>query len=130
VGKNIMIELPFMNNFKVWNFSIKEPPDSKDPTHIPQNYGAQVPLEDKTADISFVTTSSDGRTPSKIKLRSYTSGCALWQTIEADTTNGRTWTINGLNLKENFKDDGRLTVEMYDDRGIGYGEIESGFTSS
>ncbi len=127
VGKNIMIELPFMNNFKVWNFSIKEPPDSKDPTHIPQNYGAQVPLEDKTADISFVTTSSDGRTPSKIKLRSYTSGGALWQTIEADTTNGRTWTINGLNLKENFKDDGRLTVEMYDDRGIGYGEIESGF---
>jgi len=116
VGKNNMIELPFMDNFKVWNFNI---------TGVA---GPSVSISNKPATISFVTTSSDGRVPVQAKLRSYTRSGSLWKTLDADTSDWRNWHIDNFNLQEIFKDGGRLTVELYDDRGIGYGEIESGFS--
>lgn len=116
VGKNILIELPFMDNFKVSKFTVSGADNSN------------VSVENKTADISFSTTSTDDRVPAKVKLRSYNSDGALWQTIDADTANCKDWTVNSLNLKETFKDGGRLTVEIYDDHGVGHGEIESGYS--
>lgn len=113
-SKTTYLEIPYMDNFKVEGMQI---------TGISNE---QLKIEDRTAKISLIAYASDNRSITKVRLRSYDALGTLWQTLDATSTDGREWTLS-TNLRESFKNNGRLTVELYDDKNIRHGEIESGY---
>ena len=115
--KNPMnIEIPFMDSFKIDQLEISVDNVLQD----------KINIEDRPMDIRMKTVSYDNRSVSKVRLRSYDSAGYLWQTLDAEYIGTDEWLIR-TNTKETFKLAGRFTLEIYDERGIGHGEIESGY---
>lgn len=116
ISNPMNIEIPFMDNFKIDSMDISVDNVIQD----------KIMIDDKSADITMRTVSYDNRGISKVRLRSYDSAGYIWQTLDAEFLGSNQWLVR-TNIKETFKFNGRLTVEIYDDRGIGHGEIESGY---
>jgi len=123
------IELPFMDNFKASNFTASKVVSGgarlplTSTFFIPKDESAPTPVE-----ISMSSTTDDGRLPTMAKLRSYTASGSLFATRLMTTTDWKNWKLTIPDMREFFKDGGRMTLEFYDDAGKGYGEIESGYS--
>ena len=124
------IELPFMGNFKASNFTASKVVSGGAP--LPLTSPFVIPAESSESptpvEISMSSTTADDRLPTMAKLRSYTASGSLWATKLMASSDSKNWKLTIPDMREFFKDGGRMTLEFYDDTGKGYGEIESGYS--
>ena len=130
LGKNIYIELPFMDNFKASKFTASKVGSGG--ARLPLTSTFVIPTESSSSptpvEISLFSTTDDGRVPTMAKLRSYTASGNLWAAKLMTSSDWKNWKLTIPDMREFFKDGGRMTLEFYDDTGKGYGEIESGYS--
>lgn len=115
VNNRMFLEIPFMDELKVRDMQVSGVVSDS----------TTITIEDRQATLSIIATSDNNRRISKARLRSYDGTGALWQTLDA-AYDGLKWNLT-TNLRETLKNNGRLTVELYDEKGIGYGEIDTGY---
>lgn len=116
VNNKMFLEIPFMDELKVRDMQVSG--INSDSTTLE--------ITDRQATLSIIATSDNNRRISKVRFRSYDGLGAIWQTLDA-AYDGFKWNLD-TNLRESFKNNGRITVELYDETGAGHGEIETGYT--
>lgn len=117
INNQVAYVLPFMDEFRVTSLDVQG---------LYSNDTTLKPI-DEEKEIYINTNSTSGRAIQRVVLRSYDNSGALWTTLEAYSRYNNQWVIK-TNLMESFKNNGRFTIEIYDDKNIGHGEIEAGYT--
>lgn len=118
LGRELIYVIPFMDEYRVESMSVEGVRD--DCTTLK-------PIDEKKK-ITFDTDLDPGRIVQNLVMRSYDADGSLWTAIEAHRPPGTTKWVIETNLFETLKDGGSLTVEVYDERNFGHGEIRCGYT--
>lgn len=114
--QTVILEIPFMDDYIVDNMVVKA-----------EKSDFSIPIESKQTYISIKTRINRDKPVYNVRVRSYDSGGRLWKYWDMGSQNGSDWSVYIPNMLEAFKGGGRLTVELYDSRGAGHGEIEAGY---
>lgn len=119
IDNKVVYVLPFMDEYRVTSMGISDM-RATDIKIVPT---------DEQRTIYINTDTEENRAIQKVVLRSYDADGAMWKALEAteDVSEENRWSIK-TNFLESFKNGGRLTVELYDERNLGHGEIECGYS--
>ena len=94
--------------------------------------GDLLPLENANYRIAVHLTVEESRRAQSVKFRSYTAEGQLfkeWLGIKCTGEAAKNWSFETtVNTSQYFTEGGRATVEVYDENGVGQGEVNIGFS--